>query len=148
MLDLACPQPHMPAASDDRASAVVQGTTPSEERVDDVKETPLPKLQLFILLYLQLAEPITSTVIYPFVNQLVRETGITHGDERKTGYFAGLIVRRRPVTTLCSDWLPLFAAIKNIYALWLSCDPCTGLEGESVRVPRHLRCAHTPRAAA
>lgn len=57
-------------------------------------ETPLPKLQLFILLYLQLAEPITSTVIYPFVNQLVRETGITGGDERKTGYFAGLIVRR------------------------------------------------------
>ncbi|KAI1797427.1 MFS general substrate transporter [Ganoderma leucocontextum] len=48
------------------------------------EETSLPKLQLFLLLYLQLAEPITSTVIYPFVNQLVRET-------RKTGYFAGLI---------------------------------------------------------
>ncbi|OJT01793.1 hypothetical protein TRAPUB_7849 [Trametes pubescens] len=57
----------------------------------EVAATPLPKLQLFILLYLQLAEPITSTVIYPFVNQLVRETGITSGDERKTGYFAGLI---------------------------------------------------------
>ncbi|KAH9902586.1 MFS general substrate transporter [Cubamyces lactineus] len=58
---------------------------------EKVEETPLPKLQLFILLYLQLAEPITSTVIYPFVNQLVRETGVTGGDERKTGYFAGLI---------------------------------------------------------
>ncbi|KAI9066074.1 MFS general substrate transporter [Trametes sanguinea] len=91
MLDPACPQSHMPVASDERASVVVQGTTPSEEHVDDVRETPLPKLQLFILLYLQLAEPITSTVIYPFVNQLVRETGITQGDERKTGYFAGLI---------------------------------------------------------
>ncbi|KAI9066068.1 MFS general substrate transporter [Trametes sanguinea] len=62
-----------------------------ERIVEDTKETPLPKLQLFILLYLQLAEPITSTVIYPFVNQLVRQTGITGGDERKTGYFAGLI---------------------------------------------------------
>ncbi|KZP23804.1 MFS general substrate transporter [Athelia psychrophila] len=30
-------------------------------------------------------------VIYPFVNQLVRDTGITGGDQRKTGYFAGLI---------------------------------------------------------
>ncbi|KAI0833694.1 major facilitator superfamily domain-containing protein [Trametes gibbosa] len=59
--------------------------------VTQIEETPLPKLQLFILLYLQLAEPITSTVIYPFVNQLVRETGITGGDERKTGYFAGLV---------------------------------------------------------
>ena len=55
-------------------------------------ETPLPKMQLFILLYIQLAEPITSTVIYPFVNQLVRKTGITGGVEDKTGYFAGFIV--------------------------------------------------------
>ncbi|OSC99918.1 MFS general substrate transporter [Trametes coccinea BRFM310] len=91
MLDLVCPQPPLPAASDERRAEIVQGTAPSAECVDDVKETPLPKLQLFILLYLQLAEPITSTVIYPFVNQLVRETGITDGDERKTGYFAGLI---------------------------------------------------------
>ncbi|OCH83866.1 MFS general substrate transporter [Obba rivulosa] len=53
--------------------------------------TPLPKLQLLILLYLQLAEPLTSTVVYPFVNQLVRETGVTGGDERKTGYYAGFI---------------------------------------------------------
>ncbi|KAI0324655.1 MFS general substrate transporter [Cubamyces sp. BRFM 1775] len=62
-----------------------------EQPFEAVKETPLPKLQLFILLYLQLAEPITSTVIYPFVNQLVRQTGVTGGDERKTGYFAGLV---------------------------------------------------------
>ncbi|KAF7986457.1 hypothetical protein HWV62_31231 [Athelia sp. TMB] len=55
------------------------------------KPTPLPKLQLFIVFYIQLAEPIASTVIYPFVNQLVRATGVTGGDQRKTGYFAGLI---------------------------------------------------------
>ena len=58
----------------------------------EAQATPLPKLQLFILLYLQLAEPIASSVVYPFVNQLVRETGVTGGDDRKTGYFAGLIV--------------------------------------------------------
>ncbi|KAI0636220.1 MFS general substrate transporter [Trametes polyzona] len=64
---------------------------PTDVQEENVEETPLPKMQLFILLYIQLAEPITSTVIYPFVNQLVRESGITGGDERKTGYFAGLI---------------------------------------------------------
>ncbi|KAI0088075.1 major facilitator superfamily domain-containing protein [Irpex rosettiformis] len=53
--------------------------------------TPLPKVQLALLLYLQLAEPITSTVIYPFVNQLVRRTGITKGNDDKTGYFVGAI---------------------------------------------------------
>ena len=75
---------------------------PSPARASSSKtdETPLPKLQLSLLLYIQLAEPITATVIYPFVNQLVRETGITGGDERKTGYFAGLIVRSSSITCL------------------------------------------------
>ncbi|KAG1779058.1 major facilitator superfamily domain-containing protein [Suillus placidus] len=36
-------------------------------------------------------EQLTASVVYPFVNQLVRSTGITGGDERKTGYYAGLI---------------------------------------------------------
>lgn len=53
--------------------------------------TPLPKMQLAILLLVQMPEQLTASVIYPFVNQLVRSTGITGGDERKTGYYAGLI---------------------------------------------------------
>jgi len=59
--------------------------TPKERR------TPLPKVQLFVLFLIQFAEPITATVVYPFVNQFVRDTGITGGDERKTGYYAGII---------------------------------------------------------
>ena len=59
--------------------------TPKEKR------TPLPKVQLFVLFLIQFAEPITATVIYPFVNQFVRDTGIIGGDERKTGYYAGII---------------------------------------------------------
>ena len=62
------------------------------------KRTPLPKLQLFIVCLIQFSEPITATVIYPFINQLVHETGITMGDERKTGYFAGIIVSRIPIS--------------------------------------------------
>ena len=57
------------------------------------KPTPLPKLQLLSLLLIQFSEPIAALVIYPFINQFVRETGITQGDERKTGYYAGIIVR-------------------------------------------------------
>ncbi|KZP16700.1 MFS general substrate transporter [Athelia psychrophila] len=53
--------------------------------------TPLPKFQLFILLWVQLAEPITSQVIYPFINKLVADLPITGGDEAKVGYYAGLI---------------------------------------------------------
>ena len=60
---------------------------------DTGKPTPLPKFQIFIVFLIQFAEPLTGVVIYPFVNQLVRETGITNGDDHKTGYYAGIIVR-------------------------------------------------------
>ncbi|KAJ6553591.1 major facilitator superfamily domain-containing protein [Mycena vulgaris] len=53
------------------------------------KRTPLPKFQVFIILFIQFSEP--SLVIYPFIIQLVRDTGITGGEETKTGYFAGII---------------------------------------------------------
>lgn len=56
--------------------------------------TPLPKLQLGILLLIQFAEPISSMSIYPYINQLVGELDITGGDKRKVGYYAGLIVSR------------------------------------------------------
>ena len=59
------------------------------------KPTPLPKLQLFIVFLIQFSEPIAGLVIYPLINQLVQETGITKGDERETGYYAGIIVRFR-----------------------------------------------------
>ncbi|KDQ25005.1 hypothetical protein PLEOSDRAFT_174408 [Pleurotus ostreatus PC15] len=54
-------------------------------------KTPLPYRQLFIVSLLQGSEPLTSSIIFPFVNQAVRESGITGGDETKTGYYAGAI---------------------------------------------------------
>ncbi|KAJ7093474.1 major facilitator superfamily multidrug-resistance, DHA1 sub-family [Mycena belliarum] len=53
--------------------------------------TPLPKLQLSIAVLIQAAEALSATVIFPFVPQFVRDTGITGGDERKTGYWAGVL---------------------------------------------------------
>jgi hypothetical protein len=75
--------------------SAAEGNLVHDERATDNtgKPTPLPKFQIFIVYLIQLAEPITGLVIYPFINQFVRETGITHGDERRTGYYAGIIVR-------------------------------------------------------
>ncbi|KAF7981428.1 hypothetical protein HWV62_33423 [Athelia sp. TMB] len=64
----------------------------------------LPKFQLFILLWVQLAEPITSqcsktqrrSLTVSFW-KLVAELPITGGDEAKVGYYAGLIVRRSSI---------------------------------------------------
>ncbi|KAL1660901.1 major facilitator superfamily domain-containing protein [Schizophyllum commune] len=55
------------------------------------KRTPLDFGQLSIVLFLQLAEPLTSQVIYPFTPQLIRDIGITNGDETKVGHYVGLL---------------------------------------------------------
>lgn len=65
----------------------------AQEIQDAVRQTPLPLLQLFSVSLIQIAEPITALCIYPFINQFIRDTGITGGDERKTGYYGGIIVR-------------------------------------------------------
>ena len=66
---------------------------PDENANERSDVTPLPWRQLLIVLLIRFAEPVTAVVIYPFINQLVRATGVTGGDEEKTGYFAGIIVR-------------------------------------------------------
>jgi len=67
---------------------------------DDDKRTPLPMAQLISVFLIQGTEPVTATVIYPFINQFIRETGITNGNEAKTGYYAGIIVRQPPATSV------------------------------------------------
>ncbi|KAJ7510504.1 major facilitator superfamily multidrug-resistance, DHA1 sub-family [Mycena galericulata] len=62
---------------------------PREESVK--KRTPIPKFQVAILLAIQFAEPITALVIYPFVVPLIFSTGITGGEETRTGFYAGLL---------------------------------------------------------
>ena len=79
--------------SSQTVSAPEDNTVHDENACDTENPTPLPKFQMFIVFLIQFAEPITALVIYPFINQFVGETGITNGDERKTGYYAGIIVR-------------------------------------------------------
>jgi hypothetical protein len=80
----------VPALDQDRSESGAQQEN-ANEGLDAV--TPLPWAQLLILFSIQFAEPITAMVIFPFINQFVRETGVTGGDETRTGYFAGIIVR-------------------------------------------------------
>jgi len=73
--------------------------------------TPLPTGQLFALSLLMVAEPLIGLSIVPYINevcssflvwqqaqyssngQLVSQLPITGGDEKKVGYYAGIIVR-------------------------------------------------------
>jgi len=56
------------------------------------KSTPLPKAQLFLVLLIRLAEPITANSISPYISELVTEFSIAEGDRRKVGYYMGIIV--------------------------------------------------------
>ncbi|KAH9953207.1 major facilitator superfamily domain-containing protein [Lactifluus volemus] len=76
--------------------------------------TPVPWAQVLILLFLQLAEPLTSQVIYPFTPEFVRNVGITHGDESRVGYYVGLIA----LTTL--HWSRLSGVVGRLFGLSLS----------------------------
>ncbi|KZP22950.1 MFS general substrate transporter [Athelia psychrophila] len=87
------PTEQTPLSDQDGASASEQYTAvQTAKRPAAVKkQTPLPKMQLFAMMLVQFCEPVTGTVIYPFVVSLVNETGITGGDQTKTGYYAGII---------------------------------------------------------
>lgn len=64
------------------------------ERVEptvEQKRSPLPYRQLAIVYLIQFSEPLTGMVIYPFIAQLVLETGVTHGDPKTIGYYAGIV---------------------------------------------------------
>ncbi|KAH9169238.1 MFS general substrate transporter [Lactarius sanguifluus] len=54
--------------------------------------TPLPTVQISILLTAWLAESILNNSISPYLNQLVRELPNVGGDARKVGYYTGIIV--------------------------------------------------------
>lgn len=62
-----------------------------DEAPQKKQKTPLPKLQIGILMLVLLAEPIASMSIYPYINQLIRELDITGGNDAAVGYYAGII---------------------------------------------------------
>ncbi|KAL7424049.1 hypothetical protein Q5752_001634 [Cryptotrichosporon argae] len=53
-------------------------------------QTPLPTSQIAVLMGIRLAEPIAYTVIFPFINQMVEELGVTDNPDR-IGYYSGII---------------------------------------------------------
>ena len=53
-------------------------------------DVPLPKLQILVLCYARLVEPIAFFSIFPFINQMVQETG--NLKESDVGFYSGLVV--------------------------------------------------------
>jgi MFS family permease len=94
--------------NDDRNEETPLLNTPSNDNPH--KRTPLPAAQTLFIVLPTIAEAIVSNSIKPFINQvrwylamydtmtsirvqLVRDLPIVGGDERKVGYYMGIIVR-------------------------------------------------------
>ena len=55
----------------------------------DDDDKPLPLAQIFLLCYARLVEPIAFFSIFPFINQMIWETG--HLKEADVGFYSGLV---------------------------------------------------------
>jgi len=56
----------------------------------DKPTTPLPKLQLFLLFFIRMTDPVAFNCIFPFVQQMLLDIGAVQ-DPEKVGYYAGVV---------------------------------------------------------
>ena len=59
------------------------------------EDKPLPKLQVFLLCYARMIEPVAFFGIFPFLPKMIEETG--NLDEEDIGFYSGMIVRSFPI---------------------------------------------------
>ncbi|KAF8607066.1 MFS general substrate transporter, partial [Ceratobasidium sp. AG-I] len=77
---------------------------PDGEQVASAKQrTPLPVRQLFVLCLIRFAEPISFSVIFPFVNQMIEEIGVTD-DPKAIGYYSGFVEGVFALAQFCTVW--------------------------------------------
>jgi hypothetical protein len=107
-------------------------------------KTPLPWDQFWIILFLQLSDPLSSQTLAPFIPQvskfpfleresdhnwnfvkLIRDIGVTHGDESQVGHYAGILVSMSSTFLLIC---PSLIFPQAIIILCSSCIDCFSLE--------------------
>ncbi|KAI1391708.1 MFS general substrate transporter [Hypoxylon trugodes] len=71
------------------AEAIIEENESHRPLLQKPEDKPLPKLQIFLLCYARLIEPIAFFSIFPYINQMVQENG--HLEEADVGFYAGLI---------------------------------------------------------
>ncbi|KAI9319787.1 major facilitator superfamily domain-containing protein [Dichotomocladium elegans] len=76
-------------------------TTTMTSNNTDPAPTPLPRLQMFILCIILLSEPLTSTVLFPFIYFMLKDFNLSD-DEKEIGSYAGWITSMFFVAQFCS----------------------------------------------
>ncbi|KAG1725313.1 major facilitator superfamily domain-containing protein [Suillus lakei] len=55
------------------------------------RTSPLPWDQFWIILFLQFSDSLVLQTLAPFTPQLIRDIGVTHGDESQVGHYVGIL---------------------------------------------------------
>ncbi|KAG0698311.1 MFS multidrug-resistance DHA1 sub-family [Suillus ampliporus] len=54
-------------------------------------DTPLPWDQFWIILFVQFSDSLVFQTLAPFTPELIRDIGVTHGDESQVGHYVGIL---------------------------------------------------------
>ncbi|KAG2106598.1 major facilitator superfamily domain-containing protein [Suillus discolor] len=67
--------------------------TPLLQQPDQLiaRTSPLPWDQFWIILFLQLSDSLVVQTLAPFTPQLIRDIGVTNGDESQVGHYVGIL---------------------------------------------------------
>jgi len=57
------------------------------------KQMPLPKVQLGVLCFLRILDPMNFTQIFPYINEFITDLHVTN-DLSQIGFYSGLVVSR------------------------------------------------------
>ena len=71
-------------------SLLAEGSHSHSRPQERASRTPLPVRQLVVLCMMRISEPISYTLIFPFINQMLEDMKVTE-DPRQIGYYAGVI---------------------------------------------------------
>ncbi|KAJ8588086.1 MFS multidrug-resistance DHA1 sub-family [Rhizopogon salebrosus TDB-379] len=71
----------------DEETPLVQRRQPEQP----VTRTPLPWDQFWVVLLVQISDPFATQTLAPFTPQLIRDIGVTHGDESLVAHYVGIL---------------------------------------------------------
>lgn len=76
----------MATRQDDEETPLLQ---PRDQLI--ARTSPLPWDQFWIILFLQLSDSLVVQTLAPFTPQLIRDIGVTNGDESQVGHYVGIL---------------------------------------------------------
>lgn len=74
-----------------RKEALASLSRQEEQINEDDEDAPLPSLQIALLCYCRMVEPVAFFSIFPFINKMILEIG--NIEEKDVGFYSGFIVR-------------------------------------------------------